>query len=174
MQIREQGRKIQCIRSVYDPAVQRSHQKVVAALPRYTTAMPTTGLDELTDLERTELENWLAAKRDQYQSATRAHIARSAEQWLAELTASIAANEPAMTPEKAAAIWKGMSEVAKALRKAGHPKPKATRKAVSDPAPTERTPVKKLPKPTGEGSAQAKAVKIARAARTPKDKASKA
>jgi hypothetical protein len=174
MQIREQGRKVQCIRSVYDPAVQRSHQKVVASFSRYTTTMPTTGLDELTDLERTELENWLAVKRDQYQSASRAHTARSAEQWLGELTASIAANEPAMTPEKATAIWKGIGDVAKALRKAGHPKLKAVRKAASDPAPTERAPVKKLPKPIGQGRSQAKVVKTVSPARTPKDKASKA
>jgi hypothetical protein len=164
MQIREQGRKIQCIRSVYDPAVQRSHQKVIATFTRYTTTMPTTGLDELTDQERAELEKWLAAKRDQYQSANRAHIARSAEQWLGELTASIAADEPDMTPEKAAAIWKGIGEVAKALRKAGHPKPKAVRKAMIDPVPVERAPVKQLPKPTGQGSGKAKA-------KAPKDKA---
>lgn len=133
--------------------------------------MPTTGLDELTDQERQTLENWLAAKRDQYQSASRAHLARSAEQWLGELTASIAANEPAMTPEKAAAIWKGIGDVAKALRKAGHLKPKAARRAVIEPVPAERAPVKKLPKPIGQGSGQAKAAKTVRPARTPKDKA---
>lgn len=170
MQIREQGRKVQCIRSVYDSAVQRSHQKVIATFLRYTTTMPTTGLDELTDQERQTLENWLAAKREQYQSANRAHVARSAEQWLGELTASIAANEPAMTPEKAAAIWKGIGDIAKALRKAGHPKPKAARRAASDPLPSERAPVKKLPKPTVHGSGQAKAAKTIKPARTPKHK----
>lgn len=160
MQIREQGRKVQCIRSVYDPAVQRSHQKVIATFPRYTTTMPTTGLEELTDQERLTLENWLAAKREQYQTSNRAHVARSAEQWLGELTASIAANEPAMTPERAAAIWKGIGDVAKALRKAGHPKPKAARKVASDPMVT-RAPVKKLPE-KGQGASQAKPAKQVR------------
>lgn len=171
MQIREQGRKVQCIRSMYDPAVQRSHQKVVAAFPRFTTSMPATGLDELTDLERTELKNWLAAKREQYQSANRAHIARSAEQWLGELTASIAANEPAMTPEKAAAIWKGIGDVAKALRKAGHPKPKAVRKVTSAPVATRAT-VKKLPE-KGQGASQAKPSKQVRTPKEGQDKLNK-
>ena len=34
MQFREQGKKIQCIRSTYDPATKRSHQKVIAAFDR--------------------------------------------------------------------------------------------------------------------------------------------
>ncbi len=49
MQIREQGRKIQCIRTVYDKAIGRGRQTVIATLARYTTEMPTTGLDELTE-----------------------------------------------------------------------------------------------------------------------------
>ncbi|MCY3452687.1 hypothetical protein [Citrobacter freundii] len=35
MQIREQGRKIQCIRTVYDKAIGRGRQTVIATLARY-------------------------------------------------------------------------------------------------------------------------------------------
>lgn len=169
MQIREQGRKVQCIRSVYDPAVQRSHQKVVASFPRYTTDMPTSGLDALTDEERQTLENWLAAKRDQHQSAHRSYVARNAEQWLGELSASLAANDPATSPEKAAAIWKAIGEVAKALRKAGHPKPKTTRKAASIPdAAQARSQAKKLPTPKG-GEAKPQTAKPVKRVGAPKE-----
>lgn len=135
MQIREQGRKVQCIRSEYDPSIRRSRQKVVATLARWTHTMPTEGLDELTDDERKTLADWLAAKQDQSQQATRAYAARSAATWLGDLSAALASGETDMTPEKAAAIWKGLGDVAKALRKAGHAKPKAVRKVASKEKP---------------------------------------
>lgn len=172
MQIREQGRKLQCIRSVYDPApVKRSHQKVVATFPRYITSMPTEGLDELTVQERKELDDWLTTRRNKQQSEHRSFVARSAEKWLGELSAAVTSNEPAMTPERAAAIWKGISDVAKALRKAGHPKPKAARKTTVTPVEA-RAPVKKLPKAKGQGDGQAHAAQTAKPVkrvRTPKE-----
>ncbi|KNM36433.1 hypothetical protein AEU92_03915, partial [Salmonella enterica subsp. enterica serovar Berta] len=64
MQIREQGRKIQCIRTVYDKTIGRGRQTVIATLARYTTEMPSTGLDELTEAERETLAEWLAKRRE--------------------------------------------------------------------------------------------------------------
>ncbi|MDG3940090.1 hypothetical protein L5C25_32770 [Pseudomonas aeruginosa] len=42
MQIREQGRKIQCIRTVYDKAIGRGRQTVIATLARYTGSFQKT------------------------------------------------------------------------------------------------------------------------------------
>ncbi|HDX8951614.1 TPA: hypothetical protein RQO00_005131 [Klebsiella oxytoca] len=109
MQIREQGRKIQCIRTVYDKAIGRGRQTVIATLARYTTEMPTTGLVTLAKAIREGQE---------------------------------------LRPEQAAAIWHGMGEVGKAMRKAGHAKPKAIRKGKPvDPAD---------PKDQGEGAPKGK------------------
>lgn len=136
MQIREQGRKVQCIRSEYDATIGRSRQKVVATFARYTTSMPAEGLEKLTDAELKTLEAWLSAKQEQHQSANRRYAARSADTWLNEFAAALANGDATMTAEHAAAIWKGLSAAAKALRKAGHPKPKAERKApAAAPAP---------------------------------------
>ena len=55
MQFREQGKKIQCIRSTYDPATKRSHQKVVASFNRWADSLPSDGLEGLTEAERAEL-----------------------------------------------------------------------------------------------------------------------
>ena len=63
MQFREQGKKIQCIRSTYDPASKRSHQKVVAAFDRWADKLPSAGLDDLTDAERLELVAWFDARQ---------------------------------------------------------------------------------------------------------------
>ena len=51
MQFREQGKKIQCIRSTYDPASKRSHQKVVAAFDRWADKLPSVEVADLTDAE---------------------------------------------------------------------------------------------------------------------------
>ena len=63
MQFREQGKKIQCIRSTYDPASKRSHQKVIAAFDRWADKLPSAGLDDLTDAERLELVAWFDARQ---------------------------------------------------------------------------------------------------------------
>ena len=60
MQFREQGKKIQCIRSTYDPTSKRSHQKVVGAFDRWADKLPSAVLAELTDAERAHLAELIA------------------------------------------------------------------------------------------------------------------
>ena len=50
------------------------------------------------------------------------------EQTLVELAQSIRAAERLST-DQVAAVWRGLADVAQALRKAGHPKPKRERLA---------------------------------------------
>lgn len=143
-----------------------SRQKVVATLPRYTQTLPASGLDELTEKERQTLDAWLGAKREQAQTSNRRYMAGNASSWLAGVSAAITAGEADMTPEKALAIWKGLSDVAKALKKAGHPKPKATprlkpsadkaKTVTTKTAPKPRT-SRAAPKGKGDKTASAKA-----------------
>ena len=65
MQFREQGKKIQCIRSAYDPATKRSHQKVIAAFDRWADKLPSDELADLTDAER---QSWRHGSRRGSQS----------------------------------------------------------------------------------------------------------
>lgn len=69
MQIREQGKKIQCIRSTYDPTTKRCRQKMVASLDRWMIAAEpqfleaqVMALKELTPQEHSQLLAWAAAK----------------------------------------------------------------------------------------------------------------
>ena len=129
MQFREQGKKIQCIRSTYDPATKRSHQKVVAAFDRWTDKLPSVGLDELTAAERQELATWFEARQSLKAERMNQYRVTSAASSLVQLGVSIRATGEAMTDAEAAATWNALAEVAKALRKAGHPKPKRERPA---------------------------------------------
>lgn len=134
MQIREQGRKYQCIRTVYDKALGRGRQVVVASIPRWSTSlMPSEdGLSKLTEAEREQLEAFLAERRADAEESNRRYTAMSADSWLATLAKSIKDGQQ-LRPEQAAAIWQGMADVAKSLRKAGYEKPKATRKTKAKP-----------------------------------------
>lgn len=130
MQFREQGKKIQCIRSTYDPGAKRSHQKVVGAFDRWADSLPSVGLEELTDAERQELAVWFEARQAK-RNASRQHWRVSdAPRMLAELGAAIRAADT-LQADHAAAVWQGLAEVAKALRKAGHPKPGRQRAAAT-------------------------------------------
>ena len=123
MQFREQGKKIQCIRSTYDPASKRSHQKVIAAFDRWADKLPSAGFDDLTDAERLELVAWFDARQAVKAERMNQYRASSGGRTLSDLAESIRA-AGTLTDDQAAAVWRGLADVAKALRKAGHPKPK--------------------------------------------------
>lgn len=166
MQIREQGRKIQCIRTVYDKAIGRGRQVVVATLPRWSTSlMPSEdGLAKLTEAEREQLEAFLAQRRADAEESNSRYTAMSASSWLATLAKSIKEGQQ-LRPEQAEAIWQGMAEVAKSLRKAGYAKPKATRKVKPVPTPP-------APQEAATGEPSAPAAKPVRKPRTAKVKTS--
>ena len=128
MQIRVQGRKIQCIRTVYDKEIRRGRQTLVASISRFAKALPSSGLEKLTDAERQSLDEWLAHRRTESEKTHQYIVLQCAEGHLAELARSIEnGDENELTCAQAEAIWHGMSVVAKALRKAGYAKPKAAR-----------------------------------------------
>lgn len=125
MQIREQGRKIQCIRSTYDPAIKRSRQTVVASLPLYCERPVREQLPELTDDEAAQLITWWEARRERW-------VARSARvrvgmlgQGLEDMVMAVElAADGTLSAEQAAQAWEQIARLQKALKKAGHPRPK--------------------------------------------------
>lgn len=132
MQFREQGKKVQCIRSAYDPASKRSHQKVVASFDRWADKVPSAEVVDLTEEERQELEAWLDARQSTKAVSMNKYRASTGGQTLADLAAAVRGAD-SLTTEQATALWLGLADVAKALRKAGHPKP--TRERHPAPVP---------------------------------------
>ncbi len=133
MQFREQGKKIQCIRSTYDSTIKRSHQKLVATFDRYADKLPSVDVAVLTDAEHKELTAWFEARQSLKAERMNQYRVMSAASTLAELARSIKATGAAMADSEAAATWSALSDVVKALRKAGHPKSKRERAAVVAP-----------------------------------------
>lgn len=128
MQFREQGRKVQCIRSTYDPAIKRSYQKVIASFSRWADTLPSDEVADLTEDERGELAAWFEARQAEKENRTNQYRASYGAQTLADLAAAIRAAD-ALDDAQAGAIWQGLADVAKALRKAGHAKPKRQHQA---------------------------------------------
>lgn len=93
--------------------------------------MPSAGLEELTDAERQELAAWFDARQSAKAERMNQYRASTAGHTLADLADAIRA-AGTLTDDQAAAAWRGLAAVAKALRKAGHPKPKPKRER---PAP---------------------------------------
>jgi hypothetical protein len=129
MQFREQGKKIQCIRSTYDPASKRSHQKVVSAFDRWADKLPSVEVADLTDAERQELAAWFEARQSVKAERMNQYRVMGAASTLAQLAESIKTTGAAMTDSEAALTWSALAAVGKALRKAGHPKPQRERPA---------------------------------------------
>ncbi len=125
MQFRIQGKKVQCIRSAYDPSpgVKRSHQKLVASFDRWAKALPHAGLEELTDEEMRELAAWFKEQQAKEEEVSNQIRVENAASSLKHLAKSIGFMGAAMTDAEAAATWSALNDVAKALRKSGHRKP---------------------------------------------------
>lgn len=131
MQIRTQGRRIQCIRSEYDPTVKRSRQRVIAHLPSWATSIKDADaaiISALTDEERQQLTVWLDERKERQDASSRRYRAQTMATTLHDLAAGICAGEIEVTPDYAAALWQELGAVGKALRKAGHPRQTRARK----------------------------------------------
>lgn len=125
MQIRVQGQKIQCIRSVYDPEIKRSRQSVIATIGKYADKIPSDGLEALTETEMAELRAWFderAATGSAADARLRVRFAPTELLRLAEAVAGGQADE-ILSADHAASIWESIAKVQAAMRKAGHPRP---------------------------------------------------
>jgi hypothetical protein len=132
MRIHEQGDTVRLIRSERLPGWPRPRQKVVGTFRR--DRGPTQSLlDALTDDERDSLSQWLSVRqvRDAHHQHQRTLDAAHAQ--LVELVAAVDAAAELITPAQVDTLWNDLAAIARALRRAGYPKPKRERKP--PPAP---------------------------------------
>jgi len=134
MQIRTQGRKIQCIRSEYDPEIKRSRQKVVATLHSWADRMPSEGLEVLTDEERAQLTEYLAKKAAERAERDTAFALLTLDRSVERLAGAVEkGGDGELSAEVAARTWTAIQRLQKALKKAGHPKPAPQAKRPAKP-----------------------------------------
>lgn len=134
MQIREQGRQLQCIRTEYVPEKKRTYGRVVAKQNRYLSTITDEVRQLLTEEEVDELETYLS-KREERESVARMKGALSTVNYYmsqAAIALSVDELKDDLGSGEVEAIYRSMEELTKALRKAGFKRPvkaKATKAA---------------------------------------------
>lgn len=127
MHFREQGRVLQLIRTTYDPVKRRGVQTVVGNMPQYSYVIPGS-LDELLTLEeRSQLADYLNALKIGREDQSHIYHLRDASTRIAAVTAALQAG---VKTDQAVAIWSAITDLSKALKKAGYPKPVLPKKAL--------------------------------------------
>lgn len=119
-----QGKSISLLRYAYDREKKRSRQIVLGTVDRWATALPPDIEAILTDAEREEFREWMAERNQQLaEYKQKSHLLHAAEHmgWAAK---ALAAGVGPVRPER---IWEALDVLAKALEKAGHPRPSRAR-----------------------------------------------
>lgn len=130
MQIREQGKKVQLIRSPYDSEKKRCVQKLAHSFPRawiYTSAdldkyLSAEQIDDLSDDEKQELTAWLSARTDK-DTASKMENAISFAGDRINAAADAILSDVKVEEKLAIHMWEAMDKLSKALKKAGFKKP---------------------------------------------------
>lgn len=130
MQIRIQGRKAQLIRAVYSSELKRSVQKVIAGISPYATSIPADVAALLTPDELAQVQAWID-ERSAKQSDADARYACSSLARTA-IAAAKHLQDHDIKDSEADAIWEALGAVQRALKKAGHPRPKKAVAVVPD------------------------------------------
>ncbi len=136
MQIREQGKQVQLIRCPYDRIKKRCVQRVAHKFERrieYLSADPAEYLSaeqlaDLSDDEQKTLSDWLKAKADKQAACNRKIAILFADNSIMRIADAIL-SDGLIDEQHAERIWGAMSQLEKALRKSGHPRPKRDKAA---------------------------------------------
>lgn len=136
MQIREKGKKLLCIRTVYVPEKKRTVGVTVASQESYLSTVSEKVSQQLTKEEVDQLTEWLA-KRAENDTVNRLKFSLSyVAPRMGEAAEALTVNglKEGLSEQQAAEIWQAHERLAKALRKAGFKKPKGqtAKKAVDN------------------------------------------
>ena len=131
MQIRENGGRVQFLRSYYVTEKKRTQAKLIGSIPKGATELPPDLFDAMTEAEREEFAAWL----EKQAAAERAAQAMREIEMLPQVLQNVAAHLMRGTPLTAAqakGMWDGTAQLRRQLTKAGYTKPN-----LSDPPSPE-------------------------------------
>lgn len=125
MQIREKGKKLLCIRTVYVPEKKRTVGVTVASQESYLSTVSNEVCQQLTKEEVDQLTEWLS-KRSENDTVNRlkfslSYVASRMEEAAEALT--VDGLKEGLSEQQAAEIWQAHEKLSKALKKAGFKKP---------------------------------------------------
>lgn len=122
MQIREQGRKIQFIRSEYQPELKRSSSKVVLTCSRYANALLAEEMQKLTVQEQEQVAAYFEKKRQDSANWRRNYSVQFLQEAIEQTVAHLQSGQ-SIEIAYADALWLSMATLEKALKKSGYAKP---------------------------------------------------
>lgn len=135
MQFKRQGRRVQVLAyRGYDKEKRRAIVKMMGSYDVYSYE-PSDGLIiSLTNKEKKELQSHIETKRQESEKFNRQHFAKLAASRIKEVADTIQGGDFEPSEAWAADTWAAIEALNKAMRKAGHPKPrKAPKKAADAP-----------------------------------------
>lgn len=130
MQIREKGKKVLCIRTKYNPDKKRTFGFTVASQDIGLSTVSEEVRQQITPEEIDQLEKWLS-ERSENQSVEYLKLSLSTTSYTVSRAAealSVESLVSGLSTDEADKIWLSISELSKALRKAGFKKPGQTKK----------------------------------------------
>lgn len=133
MQIRESGKKVICIKTEYVPEKKRTYGRTVASQNRYLSTVTNEVRQQLSGEEVDELQKWLDDRAEK-EKVDRLNLSLSTIGYNINKAAEALETEAGELDEKQAAYaWDAIARLQKALKKAGHPRPrKQTKKKPAD------------------------------------------
>jgi molecular chaperone DnaK (HSP70) len=133
MQIRERGKKVVCIKTEYVPEKKRTYGRVVASQDKFLSTVSDDVCQQLSKEEVDELQKWLDDRQEKEtvdMLERRLSIVRAVTEGAAE---ALERDLGELADSQADEIWQAMARLQKALKKAGHPRPrKQTKKPAAD------------------------------------------
>lgn len=121
MYIKNQRGTLSLIRTMYDKEKRGAVQKSIASLPELSTSIPPDVAEKLTDEEKAQLNDYLDVMAAERVRQDHERAGRMAPQRVRQIREAIDAKAEVSNPEE---LWAEISLLTKALRKAGHPRPK--------------------------------------------------
>jgi hypothetical protein len=119
-----QGKTVSLLRYAYDSEKKRSKQVVLGTVDRWATGLPPELESILTDAEREEFREWAAERDRQLVEHNQKHYLLHAAEHMGWAAKALAAGVEPTRPER---IWDALDVLAKALEKAGYPRPTRAR-----------------------------------------------
>lgn len=149
MQFRLMGKRIQCIRTHYNPTTKKTEAIMVCSIPSSTVTLPDPlgDLEKLTEQELLELKGFLNyhGRNLEYQKLATAFY--SAPEILQDTCSYIGFSSSEITQEWADMIWNATDKIRKELKAYGFQKPKANKEEMPEKMIVHSTEKKQVDEP---------------------------
>lgn len=125
MQIREKGKKLLCIRTVYVPEKKRTVGVTVASQERWLTTVSEEVCQQLKKEEVDQLEKWLSDRKEKENVVRLEYSLLFAADQMEKAAEALTVDglEKDLSERQVAEIWQAHENLSKALKKAGYKKP---------------------------------------------------